>query len=216
MMRRVDLLPAAYAERRRQRERVVAIVAAGGVVLLLLFGYWLVLAVQISGAERELAGVQATNRRLEAEIAELQKFADLEAEVQAKQRALQTVMVGDVDWPAILAELALVVPGEVWLTQMNASSGAQEGATAVETETAPIRISAEQPVGRIQFNGSALSMPGVAKWLIRQMSVGEFKAIWLGNATEEEGETSRATVDFESTLELNAKALSRRFQARTA
>ncbi len=214
-MRRVDLLPASYAERRQQRERVVAIAATGGVVLLLLLGYWLVLAMQISDAKRELAGVQATNRRLEAEIAELQKFADLEAEVQAKQRALQTVMVGDVDWPAILAELALVVPGEVWLTQMNASSGAQEGATAVETETAPIRLSAEQPSGRIQFSGSALSMPGVAKWLIRQMSVGEFKSIWLGNASEAEGEASRPTVDFESTLELNAKALSRRFQAVT-
>ena len=214
MMRRIDLLPSVYAERRRQRRNVISVFVAGLLVLLLLLGWWFYLGIQINDAEDELAQVIAQNDALEAEIAELQRFAQLAAEVEAKRTALQTVFAGDIDWPALLTEVAMVIPGEVWLTNFTASAGSTEGATPVGTETAAVRIDDGEPFGRISFSGTSLSMPGVAKWMIRLESVKEFFAVYLNNATATEEEGGVPTVGFESTLELSEKAASRRFQGK--
>jgi Tfp pilus assembly protein PilN len=216
-MRRIDLLPQRYAEQRRQRRKLGLVVVAGLVALLLLIGWWFMLGLQIGTAEDDLAEVQAANAQLESQIAELQRFAELEAEVQAKRQALNTIMAGDVDWPATLTEIAMVVPGEVWLTNLTASAGQTEGATQVGTETAPVRVSNRQPFGRIQFTGSSLSMPGVAKWMTRLESVKEFFAVYLNSAAKAEsaaGEGASAVeiITFDTTLELSNRAASGRFQ----
>jgi Tfp pilus assembly protein PilN len=213
-MRRIDLLPQRYAEQRRQRRNLGLVVVAGLVALLLLVGWWFLLGQQIGNAEDQLADVQATNAQLESQIAELQRFAELEAEVQAKRQALRTVFAGDVDWPAVLTEVAMVVPGEVWLTNLTASAGQTEGAAPVGTETAEVRISKGQPFGRIQFQGQSLSMPGIARWMLRLESVREFAAVYLNSAAEAEGGEGTAVeiVTFDNTLELSNKAASGRFQ----
>ena len=216
MMRRIDLMPASYAERRKQR-RAVGLVALGGLVLLLaLLAWWVILGTQISAERERLAEVQARNNELQAQIDELARFPELEREVQQRRIALQTAMAGDVDWPALLTEVAMVVPGEVWLTNVQASAGTTEGATPVGTESAAIDVAKRQPFGRIQFEGTSLSMPGIGKWLIRLGGVKDFQAVWLNSATESEGEEGvPSTVDFSSTLELNDKSASLRFQEET-
>jgi Tfp pilus assembly protein PilN len=211
-VKRIDLLPQRYAEQRRQRRNLGLVVVAGLVALLLLIGWWFMLGLQIGQAEDDLADVEATNSRLEAQIAELQRFAELEAEVQAKRQALNTIMAGDVDWPALLTEVAMVVPGEVWLTSLTASAGETEGAAPVGTETAEVRVSNRQPLGRIQFAGNSLSMPGVAKWMTRLESVKEFFAVYLNSAAKAEGENTVEIVTFDTTLELSNRAASGRFQ----
>lgn len=215
MMRRIDLLPAVYEERRRQRRNVAAVLIAGLLVLLLLLGWWFFLGLQINEAEDELADVRARNAVLEQQIAELQRFAELAAEVEAKRTALQTVFAGDVDWPALLTEIAMVVPGEVWLTSLSGSAGATEGASPVGTETATVRIDPREPFGRIAFTGNSLSMPGVARWMIRLETVREFFAIYLNSATAAAADEGVGLVSFDSTLELSNRAASRRFQGRT-
>ncbi|HYP23980.1 MAG TPA: hypothetical protein VEV43_10430 [Actinomycetota bacterium] len=210
MMRRIDLLPSAYQERRRERRNLGVVVVAAMLVLLLLIGWWFLLGADIRSEQDNLADAQSTNQRLQSEIAELSRFADLQAEVDAKRQALVTVMAGDVDWPAVMTEIAMVIPGEVWLTAMNGSAGATEGATPVGTETAPVRVSGEAPFGRISFQGKSLTMPGVAKWLVSLRNVREFSAIWLNTATASELEGT-LTVDFDSTLELSDRAASRRY-----
>lgn len=216
MMRRIDLLPSVYEERRQQRRNVVSVLLAGALVLLLLVGWWFYLGMQINDAEESLAEVQAENQQIQADIDELQRFAELAAEVEAKRTALQTVFAGDVDWPAILTEVAMVIPGEVWLTNLTSSAGTTEGAAPVGTESAAVRIDSNEPFGRISFAGSALSMPGVAKWMLRLESVKEFFAVYLNNATKTV-DPSGAGVDvvtFDTSLELSNKAASRRFQGR--
>jgi Tfp pilus assembly protein PilN len=212
MMRRIELLPAAQLERRRQR-RQFALVAIGGLVLILIvLGYWFTLGLQIGDARNELAQVRSENAGLQAEIDALQRYAELENEVVTKRAALATVMAGDVDWPSVLTEVAMVLPGEIWLTNLSASAGQTEGATAVGTETAAVRINDEAPFGRIQFTGRSLTMPGVAKWLMRLETVKEFKALWLNSATESELAEGVEVVDFDSTLELDDGAASGRYQ----
>jgi Tfp pilus assembly protein PilN len=211
-MRRMELLPASHLERRRQRRTVGLIVISGMVALVLVLGYWLVLGMRVADARDELAQAQERNASLQADIDSLQRFAELADEVQAKKTALASVMAGDVDWPGVLTEIAMVVPGEVWLTNLTASAGQTEGSAPVGTETAAVRINDKETFGRIQFQGRSLSMPGVAKWLVRLGTANEFEALWLNNATQSESTESADVVDFATTLELNDKTASDRFQ----
>lgn len=212
MMRRMDLLPEAYVRRRRERRTLAFIVLAGAFVLLGLIVWYFMTVGQISGARNDLAAVQARNASLQAEIDALQHFAELEAEVAAKRTALQTVMAGDIDWPSIMTEVAMVIPGETWLTGLTTSAGATEGASPVGTETNPIRVSTKQPVGRISFTGNSICLPSVAKWLIRLATVDEFSAVWLGSATEGDTRPGCEVATFSNTVELNDEAFSQRFQ----
>lgn len=212
MMRRIDLLPSTYQEQRRQRRNFALVIAATLVILLLIGAWWFQLGMQIGDENDKLDAARERNAQLSAEIATLERFERLEAEVIAKRTALVTVMRGDVDWPALMTELAMVIPGEVWLTGLSASAGTTEGAAPVGTETAPIRVSDQVPFGRIQFQGKSLSMPGVAKWLVSLRNVREFAAIWLNTATVTEVAGQPSVVDFDSTLELSDRAASNRYQ----
>ena len=214
MMRRIDLLPVAYVARRLdRRNRFIVIIVTLALVVLML-AYYFYLGTQISDAQSELASIQARNAQLQAQIQELQKFADLDAEVKSKRTSLATVFAGDIDWPAIMTEVAMVVPGEIWLDSLVASAGITEGAAPVASEANPIRLTRKVPVGRVSFVGNSAScMPGVAKWLIRLATVDEFEAAWLGTASESDTRPGcEPPVVFDSTLELNEKALSHRFE----
>ncbi len=214
MMRRIDLMPASYAERRKQRRAVGMVAVAGLVIVVVLLAWWVFLGTQISAEEERLAEVQATNAELQAQIDELARFARLEQEVQQRQAALQSAMGGDVDWPAVLTEIAMVVPGEVWLTSLQGSAVTPEG-SLVGTEDAEIDVAQKEPFGRVQFQGTSLSMPGIGKWMIRLGSAKDFQAVWLTTATEKPAQIEAgipASFDFDSTIEFNEKAASLRFQ----
>ncbi len=213
-MRRIDLLPAVYERKRLERRNLFVVIIAGLLVLLLLIGWWVLLGFQVSDANSELAEKQAQNLQLQEEINELTQFAELEAEVQSKRTALQTVMAGDLDWPALLTELAMVIPDDVWLLNLTASAGLTEGAAPVPTEGNPIDIDPREPFGRILFTGKSLSMRAVATWLLRLDTVDEFLATYLGSATrtEDPGPGGVPEVDFNNTIELGEEAISGRFQ----
>ena len=211
MMRRIDLLPPVYAEQRRERRNVFLAIVSGLLVFLLLLGYWFVLGFRISQADQDLAAVQSRNDQLQVEIAELQSFKDLALELAEKTEALRLVMAGDIDWPAVLTEVALVTPGEIWLTQLTASAARTEGETPVGTETAAIRVSENEVLGRILFQGRSLTMNGIARFMIQLSKLREFSTVYLNNAAETELE-GRFVIDFENTVELGRRALSNRFQ----
>ena len=213
MMRRIDLLPAVYEERRRERRNLFLVVVGGVVAFLLLVGWFLLLGMRVNDAESDLAEHQAQNLVLQQQITELQQFADLETEVLNKRTSLQTVMAGDLNWPVLLTEVAMVIPDDVWLVSMTSSAGSTEGATAVPTETNAIDIDQRPQFGRILFNGKALSMRAVANWLIRLETVDEFLAVYLGSSAESQDADAPVPVfDFSTTLELGEDAVSKRFQ----
>jgi len=190
------------------------VAVAGLVIVVVLLAWWVFLGTQISTEQERLAEVQATNADLQAQIDELARFARLEQEVQQRQAALQTAMTGDVDWPAVLTEVAMVVPGEVWLTSLQGSAVTDE-TSPVGTEGAEIDVAEREPFGRVQFQGTSLSMPGIGKWMIRLGSVKDFQAVWLNSATEKPAQIEQgvpASFDFDSTIEFNERASSLRFQ----
>ncbi|MFN2595515.1 MAG: PilN domain-containing protein [Actinomycetota bacterium] len=209
MIRRVNLLPEKYAELRKQKRTVGYAALAGAVVLGLLIFYWFSLSSQISSANDDFAATQQVNAQIQQQVSALQHFAQLQTEVNTKQQALASVMTGDVDWSAVMSELAMVIPSDVWLDSMTASAGTTEGSSQVGTETADIPITNKPSFGRIAFTGSATSMTGVAKWLLGLGKVKDFAATFLNRA---DGGDSGDVIAFDSTVQLTEAAASQRFQ----
>jgi len=207
MMYRFDLLPASYAEKASERRRVGLVAIVGLGLALGMLTWWFMLGSQIKSEKADLASADARNNELQADIAGLRKYDELALEVQDKAGNLLVVFEGDVAWPSMLNEVAMVTPGEVWLTTLTTSAGATEGSAPVGTETAEIRVADRASFGRIQFVGKSTTMTGVGKWMMRLSSVKEFQAIWLNSATKTDAtDGAPEFVDFDSTIELNAKS----------
>ena len=207
MMYRFDLLPASYAKKTAERRRVGIVAVVGLGLALGMLTWWFLLGSQINATKADLATAEARNAQLQTEIAELRKYDELALEVQDKAGNLLLVFQGDVAWPSMLNEVAMVTPGEVWLESLTTSAGLTEGSAPVGTETAEIRVGDGTPFGRIQFVGKSTTMTGVGKWMMRLASVKEFQAVWLNSATKTDAtESVPEFIDFDSTIELNAKS----------
>lgn len=212
MMRQADLLPAVYRRRQRQRRWIAGIVAGGVVILILLIVWWLVTAGQVSDKQRELDQARARNAALRGQVAKLQRFSTLQEQAQRRRSALAAVMKGDVDWPALLTEIAMVVPPEVSLDSFDASAANTESSQPVDTETNPVPLARAAPAGSITFNGTSTTMPGVAKWLLRLAAAKGFDAVYLSSAQKGTSSSGANQVQFTNTAQLDAGLLSHRFE----
>lgn len=212
MIRRVNLLPERYAELRKQKRTVGYAALGGALVLALLIFYWFSLSAQINKANDDFASTQQVNAQIQQQVNGLQHFAQLQTEVTTKQQALASVMTGDLDWPSLMSELAMVIPSEVWLDSLTASAGTTEGSSQVGTETAEIPITNQASFGRITFTGGATSMTSIAKWLLSLGDVKDFAAVFLSRADANEGSND---FTFESTVQLTQASTSQRFAGST-
>lgn len=200
-MKRINLLPREVAVRRRQRQQVVGLFAIGAVFILLLTVVWFVRQGQLRSEEERLAEAEARVQTLEAKVGALREFALLDQTVKQKEATLATAMAGDVAWSRLLIELSMIIPGDSWLTSFNG--------TAVAGEVQP---GTEAPAsGKLTFSAITFDFPGVAKWITRLQELESLQNIWVPSAAK--GVIgSRETVNFSSTTDLSAKALSGRYQ----
>jgi Tfp pilus assembly protein PilN len=139
---------------------------------------------------------QAELDDLRAQLAELEVPAEeptpgapaLAADGQARTTALSTALAIRIAWDRVLREVSLVVPEDVWLTQLSASTpnaapGGAAAAPAAATGTSPNSLSA------VGFAGSQES---VALFLSRLESIPELTTVQLQASTRTESETGRA------------------------
>lgn len=199
-MRRINLLPPEIEQRRRARQATAGLVLAVLVFLGALLGLFVYRQMQLRQQEQRLELAQAELRAREAERAELQEFADLEATVRQKEQRLAAAMTGDVAWSRLLIELSMIIPGDSWLGSMSGSS--QAGAPAA----------GQQPrLGTLSFSATTFDFPGVAKWITRLQEMKSLQNIWVPNASK--GQLAeRKIVNYSSTADLSSAAASGRYQ----
>ena len=117
-MSQVNLLPPELRERQAIR-RTTSLVVAAGLAALALIGIFYFFQVQrLSQAQSDLEAQQATNARLESQIASLQEFADLQAELAAKEALVDEIFVNEVSWSSALLDVSRVIPDASYLTNL--------------------------------------------------------------------------------------------------
>lgn len=158
-MRAVNLLPLdARAGRRRPPAAALAVAGAGVLAASLLAVGYVSANGTVDSREQELAGLEqelaATRRATKPKPAE----TGLSAERDQRFTALSGAMAERLAWDRVLREVSLVLPEDVWLSNLAAGGGSAATGAAAAPDAGGQTVT---------FNGFTYSQEGVARLLTR-------------------------------------------------
>jgi Tfp pilus assembly protein PilN len=190
LMRAFDLMP--KEEVREKGARVglarIAVALLGLVLLASLAAAYLFTGAGVMSKQGELDDLRAQLAELEVPVEEPTSSA-LAGEGQARTTALSAALATRIAWDRILREVSLVVPEDVWLTQLSATT---PDAAAGSAGAAPAATPGSTSPNSLTAVGFAGSQESVALLLSRLESIPELTTVQLQASTRTEGETGRA------------------------
>jgi len=175
-MTQVNLLPPELRAREATRRLTSVVVIVGVIVLGLVGLFYFFQVMNLSRAQDDLAAQEGVNRQLQAQVNDLQRFQELQNQLEAKQELVNSVFVGEVSWSTVLVDISQVIPSEAYLTSL---TGSTSPATAAPTTAgAPL-------IGNIAFTGVVRETDPLASWLTRLEQVDGWVNAWMTSATED-------------------------------
>jgi Tfp pilus assembly protein PilN len=195
----VNLLPPELRQRQARR-RSTSLAIAGGVLLVaLVVGFSFLRASELSQKQQDLAAQREVNARVEQQIAELQEFGALQAQLQTKEQLIAKVYANEVSWSGILLDVSRVIPADAYLTAL---TGQIAGPSAEATGATP------GLVGSLSFTGSVKGADTLAAWLTRLEQVKGWVNPWANSASES-GPFTRI-YQFQSGVDLSSDVVTKR------
>jgi Tfp pilus assembly protein PilN len=190
-MSQVNLLPREVLQRQSLRRLTALIIAGGAIVLGLVLLFYLFQVGTLGGVRDEIAAQERTNEGIRDDIAELEQFAQLQAEARDKLDQLRAAFAGEASFSGILMDISRIIPSDAFLTQLVVQVAPPGGATEVPGSD-PLFV------GSLTTNGRGLDLDTIAGWLTRMEGVDGWENAWLQSATEAEGGgfTFTSSVDF--------------------
>jgi Tfp pilus assembly protein PilN len=121
---------------------------------------------QISDKKTEKATLEAQVADAQAQADQVKSFADFAAVQQAREETVSTLAQSRFDWERVLRELAIVIPGDVWITGLNATVSA-DAASALSTSSASAGSGASDSITApsLEIQGCAGGHEAVARFL---------------------------------------------------
>ena len=124
---------------------------------------------QISDRKAEKASLEAQVADARAQAARLSAFASFASMQQAREQTVASLAQSRFDWERVLRSLALVTPGGVWLTSLDASvsSSVQAPDSGGTSSSASSSSSGTEPVAgpSLHIQGCASGQKAVARFL---------------------------------------------------
>jgi Tfp pilus assembly protein PilN len=215
-MRAVNLLVVEQTDRRTPHKAVLAGAASSTAVLMLLGAMYV-------NAHATVRDREASLKQLKAELAALppQKTtvepngnAALAADKAGRLAVLSSALNQRVRWDRILRELALVLPDDVWLESLDASSPVSPATAAPAPGTTPTPGSVAGPASGTTFGiiGSTYNNEGVARLLIHLQLIPDLENVQLESAANS-GKTDadvpprpKSTLPVQFTISASVKA----------
>ncbi|HEX6400096.1 MAG TPA: hypothetical protein VF108_06455 [Actinomycetota bacterium] len=195
-MSQVNLLPPDILAAQRQR-RMAGVVALAGVgVIGLIFAFYLLQVGRVSGIRDDIDRQEQTNRSLQADIDQLQRFDELRARAQAKQELLNQVFANEISFSGLLMDVSRVIPSTAALTSLTAAKEEGEIATGGSTLL----------LGRIDVAGLAADYDTVASWLTRLERVRGWVNPWVTSIAD----PAAGPITYTSGVDLTQDAVTRR------
>jgi Tfp pilus assembly protein PilN len=160
-MRPVNLIPSEerIGERRPMRGGPLAYVIVGALAAAVIGVA--ILAVtdnQISESKAEISRLKTEQATVEAKANELQAFTQFHSVHEQRLATITSLAESRFDWERVMRELALVLPGDVWLTSL---AGTADSGVSVEG-TAGVAMRTSIPGPALEMSGCARSQEAVA------------------------------------------------------
>jgi Tfp pilus assembly protein PilN len=187
-VRAVNLLPRDAPVKSFSAGRGVVFTGVGGGALVTVAIVTMMLgAVGVAkNKQRELDGIRAQVAAVPqpAPVDDSGGDAQLAQEKSARVGALSLALDGRVAWDRVLRQVSLVLPEDVWLTNLSAAAPTQVAAAATAT-----------PVAGFTLVGSTYSQDGVARFLSRLAVVPDLANVRLVSS-QAEADSTRGIVQF--------------------
>jgi Tfp pilus assembly protein PilN len=185
-MRAVNLLPRQQVQRKRERTNTVALGAGiGGAAVVLVLAAGFLLANRSVNRQRDaLSTARAVLAATPAHhvSAETNAFrSSILNQREQRSLALAAAIGKRVAWDRILRRTALVLPDDVWLTNVTGTMPLEPTASTVAPSTTPSALPAAATAFTLQ--GSTYSQAGVARLLARLQVVPDLKNVQLQSST---------------------------------
>jgi Tfp pilus assembly protein PilN len=196
-MTQVNLLPPEARARQRARRVVAAVIAGAVIIVALLVFVYVLQAARLSRVDKDLTAQQATNGRLETQIAALSQFAKLRDDLNAANAQLGGLLSGQVLWSGVLQDVSMIIPDNMTLSSMNGSLNDTSGGA---------QVSANGLIGTITFSGVATDRKTVALWLTRLEEEKGWVNAWVSSVTSSIDTSGNKVVQFSGSVDLTSDA----------
>jgi Tfp pilus assembly protein PilN len=184
-MRAVNLLPRWHVEmkERSARPNTVALVAAigGGAVLLALVAGFLLANRSVDRERQNLATARALLAATPAKTISAKTTSYRAAMLSAREQrtlALASAIGKRVAWDRVLRRMALVLPDDVWLTNLSGNVPIDPAATAAPATTSTPSALPPTPTA-LTLQGYTYTQAGVARLLERLQVLADLKNVQL-------------------------------------
>lgn len=165
-MRPVNLIP---PEDRRGEQAplrtgaLAYLVVAALVAVLVGVTAAVLLSNQVSDREAEVARLQSEDAAAAAEAQRLAAYVNFRTLSQQRLQTVASLADSRFDWERVMRELALVLPGDVWLVNLTASATAGVGVEGGSGGGSSLRGGAKGPA--LEMQGCASGQPAVAGFI---------------------------------------------------
>ncbi|MGH2981872.1 MAG: hypothetical protein ACRDKV_07515 [Solirubrobacterales bacterium] len=193
-MRPVNLIP---AEERRGKGSVrtgsIAYLLVGALALALGAVILLVLTNNtISDRKAEIAGLEQQAAAARARAEQLAPFANFSSVEQARRDTIRSLADSRFDWERVLRELALVMPSDIWLTELNGSVSSAAASASGEAST---DTSSSIAGPSLMLTGCGAGQNAVAGFLSALRDIDGVTRVGLTSSERPTGETTVASSD---------------------
>jgi Tfp pilus assembly protein PilN len=179
-MRAVNLIP---TELRRGdhaplRTGPLAYIVVGALALALLGVTLLVLAGnEVSEKKSEVKTLQREDTLAKARAESLAPYTQFQAAAEQRVQTITSLADSRFDWPRVMRELGLVLPGDVTLTNLDASASLGEGGEAASGVLGP----------SLELEGCTGSQDAVATFITALKDIDGVTRVGLESSSAEEG-----------------------------
>ena len=179
-MRAVNLLPRQQVEQRRERPNAVALVAGlgGAAVLLLLVAGFLLANRSVDRQQQALSAARAELAATPSHHVSAQTNAFRQTVLNDREQrslALASALGKEVAWDRVLRHFALVLPSDVWLTNLTGAVPLDPTTSAIPTTSSALPTAATD----LTIQGYTYSQLSVARLLERLQVLPDLKNVQL-------------------------------------
>lgn len=191
-MKRINLLPQEErVKASRERGLIWAILILVAVVVVLGLVY-VKLNSDVNNKQDELAAIQAEMAVVQAQIAELSPYAELQAQRTSMTETAKGIYASSVPFSTLLQELSLVIPDNVRLQTLTATVPVTMLPGSAQVEG----VSGTSAVADVSLTGQTEKHRDVADFMTRLGLLPQLMNITLTTSTDSSSATSTTTTTF--------------------
>jgi Tfp pilus assembly protein PilN len=184
------------------------LIAGLSVALLAVIAFALT-SKQISDRKSEVAQLTQEEQQVTARAQSLQAFADFRAMQESRSATVTSLAQSRFDWDRVLRELALVIPDDVWLTELSGTVSPD----VQLTDGPEIQLRADAPGPALAIVGCAASHEAVASFLQALRDIDGVTRVAISSDARPDDSSESATSGGASDTDCRTRDFISRFEA---